>query len=408
MRTLTAIMLGALVLAVTNCSGSQAFPPVNPQARLVPEKEYTLVYWDVELPALLDPQGAYKPFVENLIAEFCADNPGITVKNEWLRWSGAEGQLARALRDGNPPDLWADWQGLARRDHVLQVPAGLWLDSEQLTPAGKGGGSHGGVIWAWPRWIWPGGLLTLRSTLGLSPGELEKLVCSRWDWDELGGWLQQSDLYMEVNDWQGQFTAQVLMAATGSAFGHWGGQELEGYFSGARLLAAEGRLAGTGEYRKLTGGKYIIGGFPPTLVTWLAENLSEEEVVLLPLPGSAAIPSAGANLVQFRQIKYLGDDHTRAAAMLAEFLAERQSKELAATLWAAPAWKGTWDGGNLPSWYLQVLEDARERGEPIYPVDCQGREKEMVLRFRASPVLADFWRGKAAAEDVARRLEELQ
>ncbi|HBI57346.1 MAG TPA: hypothetical protein DDY38_11010, partial [Firmicutes bacterium] len=147
------------VFLFVNCSGSQP-EPINPVAPLDPELIYIVEYWDVEPPSAMDPQGLYRPGVERLAKEFCGANPGIDVRIRWLKWAEAEDELTRALRDGNPPDIFADWQGIARRDHVLQIPADTWLKAELLTEAGKRLAAHEGRIWAWPRWLWPTGLLT--------------------------------------------------------------------------------------------------------------------------------------------------------------------------------------------------------------------------------------------------------
>ena len=412
MRKLAAILLCSMFVIWINCPGSRLPGPVNPQARLEDGKEYTIVYWEGELPKALDPHGLHKPTVEKLAADFSAANPGLLVDIRWLPWAEAETELKEALRDGTPPDVWADWQGLARMDHVLQVPADIWLNQELMVPGGKRVVSHAGGIWAWPRWLWPNGLLTLRDSIVISDAELEQLLYSRWDWIQLGEWLEAGDLLLDVNDWQGEFTIQALLAATGFGVGQWGGQELNQVLAAIDDLRRQGRIFASGEYRKITKGKNMVGGTGPAFMIWLQENMSEEELVLLPIPGISSAsyyPVSSANLIQFRQVKYKGDDHTLAAAMLAEFMAIGQSREMAAHFWAVPAWDGIeWENINLPSWYYSVLTDVAQIGLPLYPIDRRGRELEKIFREEADAVLADFWAGKADIHDLALRLEELQ
>jgi len=411
MRRFASVLLCALIAVGVNCPGKKSPPkPVDPRAALDSERTYTIEYWDVEPPWALDPKGLYKPAQENLLAEFSAQYPAITVETRWLKWYGAEDELNQALREGNPPDIWADWHGVARRDHVLQVPAGMWLNQDMLTPAGRKAVLHQGQVWAWPRWIWPHGLLTVRSALEASDDEVNRLASSRWNWEEFGLWLQNAQLDLGVMDWDAAFSSQALLAATGHGFGQWGGQELNELYADLALLAENGLVTNAGAYRKIPQGKIIIGGAAPALVTWLAENLPSDELVLLPVPGVDkvnCIPVSSANLLQFRQLKYKGDDHTRAAAMLGEYLAFRQG-EIAAALWAAPACREREWAGDLPSWYVTILKDAIEIGVPLEKADSQGRKADNIFRENAGPLLSDFWAGKADAVETAQRLEELQ
>lgn len=403
MRKLSAVVLGILIIA--GCGLWRREPgPVNPKARLNPDKVYTVTYWEVEPPQVLDPQGKYRAKVEELVEEFCSQHPRIKIEICWLDWTEAEEELREALREGAPPDLWGDWQGLARRNHPLQIAAGLWTDPQLFTPAGRRAVTQDGEVWAWPRWTWPRGFLARAEDVG------EELGPGGWDWQEFGDWLEASKLQVEVNDWQGEFSCQALLAVTGNSGPNWGGQELHQVFAALELLKKKGVLSGEGEYRKITGGKIIIGGFTPALITWLAQEL-DCQLALLPLPGiggSASIPISSACMLQFRQQDYKGDDHSLAAAMAAEFLAAKQSAELAEIFWAAPAWQlHAWEP-KLPREYAAVLMDSMTTGVPLRAVDAMGRKREDEFRGAITSVLRDFWAGVADHQEVAARLEELQ
>lgn len=411
MRKFAAVLMCTLFLALVNCPGSR-IKPIDPLVQLDPEKNYTVVYWDAEPPWVLDPQGIYRSGVEQLLEEFRLEYPAISVEIRWLEWSEAEANLSAALRDGNPPDIWADWQSLARRDHVLQVPAGIWLDEENLTPAGKRTVSHQGQVWAWPRWIWPRGLLTLRDSLDLSDQELEVIINSGWEWEEFCGWLAENNLHLDVNDWEMGFSSQTMLAATGYGCGKWGGQELSEVFSALEAWKRQGRITGTGEYMKITRGKNIIGGAEPAFLTWITENMPEEDVVLLPIPGmsmSRYTPVTSVNLLQFRQLKYKGDEHSLAAAIFAQYMARGQGNALAENFWAAPAFdEPAWNPPSLPKWHYYLLMEAVETGVPLYAIDLHGREWERNFRALAGKAMADFWANKADAQDIALRMEELE
>lgn len=404
MRKLITLLLGALL--VIGCGGGD-IGQVNPKARLDPDQIYIVSYWDAEPPQVLDPQGQYRSAVEELVAEFMTENPGIRVELRWLTWTEAEGELAKALKEGVPPDLWGDWQGLARHNHPLQIAAELWTDSQLLTPAGQKSVAQEGQIWAWPRWIWPQGLLALGQDLGAG----EDMWDGGWDWQELGSWLENNQFNLEVNDWQGAFSCQALLAATGNNWPNWGGQELHEVFAALELLKKQGILSEEGEYMNITGGKIILGGYAPALVPWLAQN-NASEPALLPLPGISSgysfIPISSACLIQFRQQLYKGDDHSLAVAMVAEFLARKQGVELAELLWAAPAWDCPSWNPQLPQAYTAVLKQSLVSGVPLHAQDVLGRRGQEEFRAAITSVLQDFWAGQADHHEVAARLEDLQ
>ncbi|HOB35532.1 MAG: hypothetical protein GX090_07740 [Firmicutes bacterium] len=407
MRKFLAALLA--IALISGCSPGKRRPPaVNPRVSLDSQKTYTVEYWDVELPRVWDSQGRYRQAVEELLAEFTAQHPNIRVECRWLDWSQAEAELSKALRDGAPPDIWADWQGLARRDHVLQIPARLWTDADLLNDAGRKAVVHDGEMWAWPRWIWPRGLLALAGSLEEGadwPG-------FDWEWRQLGEWLEERGLELVVNDWQGEFSRQALAAATGTGRGNWGGQELQEVFAALELLRNKGLVRGDGAYREITQGKIILGGYAPAFVPWLAEKTGED-LVLLPLPGMdggrVSVPFSAANLIQFRQIQYKGDDHSLAAALLAEFLAMQSSACLAALLWAGPAWAGgAWDGSALPPSFREAATAAVVAGAPLGSIDSQGRAREEQFCAKLGAILEDFWAGRANSQDVAARIAEIQ
>lgn len=397
------------LLLLFNCSGP-APRTIDGEAQLDPEKIYIVEYWDAEPPQALDPLGQYRGLVEKMAAEFTTINPGIEVRIRWLKWVEAEDLLAQALREGNPPDLYGDWWGLARRDHVLQVPA-QWLKEELLTAAGIGLTSHGGEIWAWPRWLWPMGLLSFETTLSLESEELLHWVENPLSWQELGDWLAARGLHLEVNDWEAEFTSQALRAASGAGWGQWGGQELSQVFGGLSYLVENKLVKEGADYLAAKENNSLLGGGAPAMLTWLAAEYPQEKIVLLPLPSAgpvAHIPVSGTNLLQFRQLRYKGDEHCRAAAMAAEYLARAQG-QLAKQYWAISAWvEPLPQGGDLPSWYELYLEKAALLGIPARGVDATGRRREQELRLQAGDLLKKFWAGLISPAELASAFEDLQ
>ncbi|HOC06239.1 MAG: hypothetical protein ACOX21_01045 [Bacillota bacterium] len=405
------IPLSLCLILFANCFGAAPETVIDPDAALDAERTYIVEYWDVELPRALDPQSKYRPGVEKALEEFCAANPGIDVRLRWLQWTEAGEELARVLRDGNPPDIFADWQGIARSDHLLQIPASTWLDKEHLTAAGKNMSTHEGKIWSWPLMFWPLGLLVMESRCGLSMEELEAVIRSPWDWPQFAQWLESKGLQLLANDWESEFAAQALVASTGRSWGQWGGQELHQVFTGLKLVV-DGGLVHKGRDTQILQGEDVIGGTTPALMFWLKENYPEEQVLLLPLPaaGSAAyLPISGVNLLQFRQLRYKGDDHARAAAMVAEFLAQEQGSQLAGLLMAASPWRDSpQESPEVPAWYSLLLREAKERGVPSRRTDKAGVIKEQEARRHAAILLAQFWAGEISPEELARGFEEFQ
>jgi len=401
------IVLSLCLLLLVACQGgSSQEQQIDPRVRLDADKTYTVEYWDVEPPGVMDPRGEYRGKVEELVLDFCNEHPGIQVNMRWLSWTEAQQELEQALKKGTPPDLWGDWAGIAYY-HGLQIPAEIWLEDEELlTPAGAKAARQGGQTWAWPRWIWPRGLLALHSQWD----ELD-VVTAQWDWRELAECLEETDFYLQINDWNGEFSTQALQAATGYGYGQWGGQELHEVFAALELLRQEGLIDQSTEYQEITQGTNMLGGFAPALVTWMAENMDQEEVVLLPVPGISGgntfVPCSASNLIQFRQEEYKGDDHSKATALVAQHLATNQGA-VAELLWAAPAWEQANWTPDLPPWYCTFLEETMERGVPLYSLSSKGRARENEFRDKINAVLADFWAGKADAQDVAYRLEKLQ
>lgn len=404
MRKLAVLMLSVALVAGQGCFGGKVPGVVDPEAELDPNATYTVVFWDVEVPPLLGPAELYKEKTLELIEQFNGIYPNIKVEVEWLPWHHASSRLDKALRDGNPPDVYISWQGLARYDHVLQVPADLYLEGE-LHAAAERAATVGSRLWAWPRWLWPRGLVMLREDLALEDYQLEQLLDQGWDLAGFELWLKEQSLEVAVNDYGGGFTGQLLLAATGANFERgWGGQEL------GQLLAAleawrDAGLIYPGEYQDITQGNLIIGGGVPALVNWLADK-QEGEVVLLPLPGFyrevAYRPVDSTTVMLFRQVKYKGDQHTRAAAAFAQWLAQHQAGALAGSFGAIPAWPDVaWDSSGLTPWYYSYLADCVGTGVPLFCNHRRGREAEDSFRQQLNAQLNQFWAGNIDANQLA-------
>ncbi len=391
-----------LCLFLLSSCGSQGPQSLDPAVPLAKDKVYIIEYWEAQPPPALDPRRQYRAGVEEIAAQFNLANPGINLRIRWLDWVEAEGELEKALREGNPPDLYGDWLGLARRDHVLQVPAAYWLDQEELAEAGKNLVAHEGKLWAWPRWLWPLGLIALESESGLGQS---LPIPTRWE--ELAHWLESRDLRLAINDWEGEFSGQALLASAGGGWGRWGGQELNQVFAGLAALV-EGGLVAEEPAFLADAPDCLLGGTEPALLAWLWEN-QEKEALLLPLPSVGPdrfYPIAGASLLQFRQVRYKGDDHSRAAALAAHYLAREQGE--LPPLGAVSAWVQGAPGGETPAGYKEILLAAREKGVPSRAVDRRGRREEDEMRTGAATLLAEFWAGRLGPAEIAQGFEDLQ
>lgn len=394
------------VFLLLNCGGRQP-TAIDPTAAIDPERTYVIEYWDAEPPLVLDPSGCYRPEVERLAAEFEAANPGILIRIRWLNWVEAEAELARALQQGAPPDIFGDWQGLARRDHVLQVIAEPWLPVEKLTFGGKQLVAEAGILWAWPRWLWPAGLIVSGSLVAATAAELEQLVAGGWDWPELADWLEQQALTLAPTDWEGEFTAQALLTSSGAGWGQWSGQELHQVFAGLELLRSRGLIA-TGSLAQAKDSS-LIGGVGPAALAWLAATDPGQQALMLPLPAVSprrCLPITGTNLIQFQRLKTKGDDHCRAAALAAEYMAVTQGSNLAQQFGAISAWLEPELGATgFGPGYTLLLAEAAAAGAPCRAVDSADRQREQLLRSQAASLLAEFWAGQIGAAELAAGFE---
>jgi hypothetical protein len=402
------LVLSMLISGWGPCSRPLMHGPIDPNVTLDPNGNYVVTYWDYDLPGVYGGVG-YREFTEQLLAEFSAEHANIRVEIRWLPWNQGQELLTKALANGSPPDLYADWHGLADFDHMLQLPAGLWLQ-RSLMPAAQRALTQDGQILSWPRWIWAYGMVIQEKDLGLTPDEVERLMWQRWDWEEFGNWLKEKDLKLEVSDFQGQFSGGVLLASTGRSFDlGWRGPEVYQTFEWLAELKDRGHIRAGGEFQRLAGGKVLLGGFEPALLVWLQDHF-QERVILLPIPGfypdATWYPVKVTSIAQFRQARYKGDEHSLAAAMVAQHLSEGQAK-FAPALLAIPGYSDLdWDSAILNRSIYSFLSDAALHGVPFQSVSNKGRAQERKFRSELDTVLKEFWAGKKPHQDVARWLSE--
>ena len=370
-----------------------------------PEKIYIVSYWDAEPPKAIDPEGQYRQEVERIAADYCLANPSIDLRMRWLDWVNAEEELAAALRDGNPPDIFADWLGLSYRDHILQLEVGNWLHGEELEPVGKRLVCYGDKLWAWPRWYWPHGIIALGVNL---PARLREGDFAAWDWPSLRAWLVEEGTCLEVNDWDCGFTAQAMLSSTGCGWGRWGGQELNEIIGEIELLRREGLATNQGHYLKGQEG-YPLVGVSPAFMTWLAQQEKDKELILLPVPSLGSktyLPVSGTSLIQFRQVRYKGDDHSQAAGRVAAHLARSQGEKLSHLFLGASAWRESISP--QADWWGLLLTETAHRGVPLRAIHKAGRQREQARMLLVAPFIAEFWAGTLTSAELAQELEGLQ
>ncbi|MTI96858.1 MAG: hypothetical protein FH749_15520 [Firmicutes bacterium] len=403
MRKFSAVLLSLVLVSWNWCPFGGREQPVDPNAVVQEDVNYIITFWDVELPPVLAAD-AYRERTEEIVRDFNALKPNITVEMRWLPWDQAQAELERALKNGVPPDLYADWQGIAKYNHTLQIPAELYL-GDVLTPAAERGVTRQGERWAWPRFIWPAGLLALRSDLPVGDSELDRLLERGWTWAELEDWLLEHNLQIIVNDYQGRFSGQLLQAATGRGLSRPPGpQEVFDILSRVEKLR-DLRLLQSGGIEEIQRGSTILGGAGMPTGFWLSEYF-DEHLVLLPLPGigeNRYYPVTVLSLLHFRQARYQGDDHSRAVAQAAEYLSREQAARLGNMFYSAPAFADLdWDSAGLPAWQYSFLTDAARLGTPQEAVDNQTRQQEKRFREELNSVLVSFWDGKVDAATVAQ------
>lgn len=412
--------------------------PIDPRAPLQPAKQYVVRFWDYWWPVA--PDGTtYEKWLRDRLAEFRQSHPNIRVEYRLLEWETGESELAKAIRQGHPPDVYATLPGGATLySRELQVPARLYLARPRRRQAGEesmylaaswNAAAVDGTIWAWPRYLAAQGWLASRPALiqaGIDPDRIARLGWSRTEAARALSRLPAGITALLVNPTTPAALTD-LMAAAGipAAFGPdgsrlWTKPALTDAAGWLGAMQAAGllppRSAATGESlvdQLLRGRAVLLAGANPWLTGRILKlDRSGRLVMLVPIPGREGeippLPLSAAQLVVFRQRDYAGDDHTRAAAELARFLSRAGHPWALPDTPLFPAYLPTWQewakaARHAAGRFLLGYGFVRGSTAPGRPAGVTAEERRW-LADEVQPALTKFWAGKADAATLADRL----
>lgn len=452
-------ILAAVVAAAVVAGGHQAYlyfsrlvtvgeRRIDPMAEVDPRRGYHLVVWEYEVPLPWE-SGAHRQALEDAIAEFRKVWPNITVELEVLPWHAGHARLREALAKGEPPDVYSMPLGARKVDPEWQVPVEPYLAREareDLLPSAARALSDRDGLWGWPRWVQPK-VWVAREDMA---SELAR-PRSRWTREEflsvLAAVKTRSGAYgLALNPYDPSAFVEAMVASTGkNLIGNdgsrgWSVDELTRGFAFFQELIRRGlvdedpaSMARSRLARFWNRRAAVIAPVNP----WLLQHLmsrggvtgsadggtgeGEHLAVAVPppafdaAPGPARHPAVVAGYIVFRQKEDRGDDHIKAAMLLAEHLSRRMGPWEAARLFAVPAHPSSWNAwrsdAGLPQKELDLLiEWARAAvGPPL--VDAFAQIEERAIESVLAPQFLRLWDGVDAetlAQEVAAGVDGLR
>lgn len=419
---------------------------INPRAPLRPDVTYELVVWEEAVPAPWA-QTTQQQALEAAIQEFMELYPNVHVHYELLDAVTARNRLSAAVKEGRPPDVY----GAARATSwplPYQVPATPYMptptsgDASPYSAIVNSSLTVDGSVWGWPRAFWWEGWLARKDALvraGIVQGgngsrtqDTSDFVMrwEAWNYDTIAEAAQRSasdgGLVIAL-DVSGLMLLEQLVSAAPSnvhasedVTAPWDAQTLAQAARFVRALhssqrmerdpeaASRSRFAALSETRADVVAPVNVYGAQSAL------RRDQEELIALPPPAPSAsapvLPVAASAYFVFRQHDYKGDDHTRAAAELAAFLAAQTEMWLVEAVGLLPVsdagwsvWRETspWNGPTRT-----VLERASLNASPVYSLSPETTSR---LHEALRPHWQSFLAGDTTPEQFSERaLEEAE
>lgn len=339
---------------------------IDPNASIDPERPYTLVVWDHEIP-LPGEAGAHAEAVQDAVKEFQMVWPNIKVELKLLDWDDGHGRLREALSEGNPPDVYGMPHGTRIFDPSWQIPVAPYLSAEardDTLPSSLRAVAANGALWGWPRWILPQVWIARADFAeGLARGR------TAWSGEEFLQALADAKAKSgtqgaALNPFDGNLFFGVMVASTGrnpiDEVGRraWTVEEMAEALKLFDALIDQGltsadaaRMSRTRLAAFLNRQASLIAPVNPWLLRHLLGGVDNAEGgelsgadhgagAAVPPPsvgGEQRVPAVVGGYAVFRREPYDGDDHTKAAMLLAEHLSRRLGPWEAARLFAVPA-----------------------------------------------------------------------
>lgn len=419
---------------------------IDPQARIDPSRSYQIVVWVPEAPLPWD-RGAHRGAVSEAAEQFARVFPNIEIRVEFLPWHEGHARLREALALGQPPDVYAMPQGARKVSDELQVPAGPYLSEESRAdhlPRALELVHLDGYEWAWPTWIRPHVWVAradlhqelAQSIPAWTAAHLEPLLARiRQESGVRGLALNPFDpsLFMDV---MARSTGRNLIGPDGERA--WSVEEMEAALAFFASMIERGLTWPNAEAMSRARLAHfwnrqaaLVAPVNPWLLRHLlvrggalnagdtAPESARRQAAVVPPPAvgdeSGSYPATVGGFVLFRQREYKGDDHTKAAAMVAEHLARRLGPWEAAQLLAVPAHPTTWDAWRAdaalpePVYDLFVLWASRAVAPPVH--DDHAHQQQKAAERVIAAQFPRLWQGDAPrqiAEAIALHVDGLR
>lgn len=365
---------------------------IDPESEINPEREYTLILWEHEVPLPWE-TGAHRQVLEEAVLEFESVWPNVKVDLQVFDWYEDHARLREAIEKGQPPDVYGMPMDVRLIDANWQIPVGPYQSEasrDDMMDAAITAVSDGNGMWAWPRWI--------RTMVWVAREDLtDDLTRGRSYWtgdefiDVLKGAVNASGAGLVVNAFDPDLFTEMMVASTGrhliNSDGRpaWSEEELArglAFFQELISMGLTDRDLDSMSRHRLARFWSQKAAIIAPVNSWLLRHLLVRGGVLdveddssqamrhltvaIPPPdvlsdGQPAHPAVVAGYAVFRQNPYQGDDHTKAAMALAEHLSRRMGPWEAAHLFAVPAHPSSWEwwraDSGLPEKELNLLSE---------------------------------------------------
>jgi hypothetical protein len=388
---------------------------IKPNVTLDPAKQYQITLWDYDWP-LRD--GNYHKYLQEQIRVFNQSYPNITVQLRLLDLLTGPGELAEALRKGQPPDVYCSALATPKFDFKYQTPVGPYqkpkTSETPYLPGIKRLTEIDGVQCYFPRWARPSIWVGNRQLLERAGLSIVQIQTRGWSWEEVLGLRAQlpSENYLLVGKVIPETVLQkigTLQGLTNRGGAEWG---LLQKIRDAKGVSADGNLKMV-EYF-LNGRAAVLVGVTPLIWRNLKERLAHSgaawEAVCLPTPNWR--PGKPQQTVElgvisvYRRPRLGGDAQVAAAMKLGEYLSLCRGADAPWTemmfIPAASAAAARWFQKTAPEskadGSLRVLEQELSEGNLRLAAPCQ------VKLGRIAAVAQKFLTGALSQSETIERM----
>jgi len=437
---------------------------IDPRALVDPNRSYTLILWDREAPLPWD-RGAHREALEQALDEFRKAWPNISVELKLLDWDAGHDALREALMDGTPPDVYGMPLGVRLIDAAWQVPVDAYMSAEareDTLQSALSAVTAQGRAWAWPRWVLP--------KVWVIRADWESGAAARagWSWEEFAEALADAKTKsgfdgIALNPYDGNLLFEAMVAATGQnpvdeqGRRSWSAEDMASVLEAFRSLIDRGLVSRDAAQMSRTrlaafwNGRAVLvapvnswllrhllarGGsiseMPDdesatgteddkanaSVETSTASNAARRLAAPVPLPtrgDGRHAPAVVGGYAVFRRNPHAGDDHTRAAMLLAEHLSRRLGPWEAANLFAVPAHPTSWERwrseSGLPAEDLDLLITLSQSAVVPPLADVHAARQERIVDRILGEAFVKLWSGASPheiAEEIARAIDQVR